>query len=53
MTNKHEPREPGTTRFYAGSGWSDTNKRADLGQETRHNGLARHDPFISKPVFLH
>jgi hypothetical protein len=52
MANKHEAHEPGTkpavwarsepgtTRFYAGSGRSGTNKRADLGQETRHGGLA-------------
>jgi hypothetical protein len=68
MTNKHEAREPGTkpavwarsehgtTRFYVGPGRHDTNKRAGLGQETRYDGLARHDPFTSKhaePVFLH
>jgi hypothetical protein len=44
MANKHEAREPGT------------NKRVGLGQETRHGGLARHDPFTSKhvkPTFLH
>jgi hypothetical protein len=66
MTNKHEAREPGTkpivwarsepgtTRFYAGPGRPGTNKRAGLGQETRHGGLAWHDPFTSKhvePVF--
>jgi hypothetical protein len=63
MTNKHEAREsgtklavcarsePDTTRFYAGPGRPDTNKRAGLEQETRHVGLARHDPFTSKPVF--
>jgi hypothetical protein len=62
MSNKHEAREPGTKpavwarsepgtpRFYAGPGWPGTNKRARLGQETRHGGLARHDPFTSKPV---
>jgi hypothetical protein len=62
MANKNEPREPGTkpavwarfelgmTRFYAGTGRPDTNKRAGLGHETRHDGLARHDPFTSKPV---
>jgi hypothetical protein len=62
MSNKHEAREPdtkpavwarsepGTTRFYAGPGRPGTNKRAGLGQETRHDGLARHDPFTSKPV---
>jgi hypothetical protein len=62
MSNKHEAREPdtkpviwarsepGTVRFYAGPGRLDTNKRAGLGQETRHGGLARHDPFTSKPV---
>jgi hypothetical protein len=27
-----------------------TNKRAGLGQEIRHGGLARHGPFRSKPV---
>jgi hypothetical protein len=68
MPNKHEDHEPdtkpavwawsepGTTRFYAGPGRPDTNKRAGLGQETKHGGLARHGPFISKhiePVFLH
>jgi hypothetical protein len=68
MTNKHEAREPGmkpavwawsepgTTRFYAGPGQSGTNKRAGLGQETRHDGLARYGSFTSKPVkpaFLH
>jgi hypothetical protein len=66
MANKHEAREPGTkpvvwvrsesdtTRFYVGPGRSDTNKRAGLGQETRHGG--QHGPFTSKPVkpaFLH
>jgi hypothetical protein len=35
--------EPGTAR-------PDTNKRAGLGQETRHGGLARHGPFTSKHV---
>jgi hypothetical protein len=62
MSNKHDARElgtkpavwawsePGTTRFYAGPGRHGTNKRARLGQETRHGGLARHDPFTSKPV---
>jgi hypothetical protein len=62
MSNKHESREPGTkpvvwarsepdtARFYAGSGRPGTNKRAGLGQETRHGGLARHGPFTSKPV---
>jgi hypothetical protein len=67
MANKHEAREPstkhtvwarsepGTARFYAGPGRPGTNKRAGLGQETRHDGLARHDPFTSKhvkPVFF-
>jgi hypothetical protein len=62
MSNKHEAREPdmkpdvwarsepGTTRLYAGPGRPDTNKRARLGQEIRHGGLARHGPFSSKPV---
>jgi hypothetical protein len=62
MANKHEAREPGTkpavwarsehdtTRFYAGPGRPDTNKRAGLGQETRHGGLAQHSPFTSKHV---
>jgi hypothetical protein len=45
--------EPGTALFYAGSGRPGTNKRAGLGQETRHGGLARHGPFTSKSVFLH
>ena len=68
MSNKHEAREPGTkpavwarcepdtARFYAGLGRPDTNKRAELGQETRHGELARHVPFTSKhvkPIFLH
>jgi hypothetical protein len=68
MSNKHEAREPGTrsviwarsepgmARFYAGPGRPGTNKRAGLGQETRHGGLARHGQFTSKPVkpvFLH
>jgi hypothetical protein len=69
MANKHEAREPGmkpavlvwsepgTTEFYAGPGRSDTNKRTELGQETRYGGLARHDPFFTskpvKPAFLH
>jgi hypothetical protein len=68
MANKHESREPGTkpavwarselgtTRFYAGPGRAGTNKWIGLEQETRHDGLARHDPFTSKPVkpaFLH
>jgi hypothetical protein len=68
MANKHEAREPGTnpavwarsepgtTRFYAGSGRPGTNKQAGLRQKTRHGGLARHDPFTSKlvnPAFLH
>jgi hypothetical protein len=64
MTNKHEAREsgtkpvvwawsePGTALFYAGPGQSGTNKRAWLGLETRHVGLARHDPFTSKPAFF-
>jgi hypothetical protein len=43
--------EPGTARFYTGPGRPDTNKRVELGQETRHGGLARHGPFTSKPVF--
>jgi hypothetical protein len=62
MSNKHEAHkpgtkpvfwarsEPGTARLYVGPGRPDTNKRAGLGQETRHGGLARHDPFSSKPV---
>jgi hypothetical protein len=62
MANKHEAREPdmkpavwarsepGMTRFYTGLGRPDTNKRARLGQETRHGGLARHGPFSSKHV---
>jgi hypothetical protein len=57
MVNKHEAREPdmkpvvwvryepGMTRFYVGPGQLGTNKRAKLGQETRHGELARHDPF--------
>jgi hypothetical protein len=62
MVNKHEAREldtkpavwarsePGTARFYAGRGQPGTNKRAGLGQETRHGELDRHGPFTSKPV---
>jgi hypothetical protein len=50
MSNKHEAREPGTKP--AVWAWSEpvTNKRAGLGQEIRHGGLARHGPFSSKPV---
>jgi hypothetical protein len=43
--------EPDMVQFYAGPGRSGTNKRARLGQETRHGRLARHDPFTPKPVF--
>jgi hypothetical protein len=62
MSNKHEAREPGAkpvfwarsepgmARLYAGPGRPGTNKRAGLGQEIRHGGLARHGPFSSKPV---
>jgi hypothetical protein len=62
MANKHEAHkpgmkpavwarsEPGTTRFYAGSSRPGMNKRAELGQETRHCGLAWNGPFTSKPV---
>jgi hypothetical protein len=62
MSNKHEVREPGTkpafwarsepgtAQLYAGPGRPGTNKRAGLGQEIRHGGLARHGPFSSKPV---
>jgi hypothetical protein len=62
MSNKHEAREPdtksvfwarsepGTARLYAGPGRPGTNKRAGLGQDIRHDGLARHGPFSSKPV---
>jgi hypothetical protein len=50
MDNKHEAREPGTARFYVGSGRPGTNKQAGLGQETRHGVLARHGPFNSKHV---
>jgi hypothetical protein len=62
MSNKHEAREPGTkpvfgarsepgtARLYAGPGRPGTNKRAELGQEIRHGGLAWHGPFSSKPV---
>jgi hypothetical protein len=68
MANKHEAREPGTkpavwarsepgtTRFSAGRGRPDTNKRVGLEQETRLGGIARHGPFTSKhvePAFLH
>lgn len=56
MANKHEVREPimksavwvrfepGTNRFYVGPSRSGTNKKARLGQETKH-GL-----FTSKHV---
>jgi hypothetical protein len=62
MAHKHETRElatkpaiwawsePGTARFNAGSGRSNTNKQAGLRRETKHGGLALHDPFTSKPV---
>jgi hypothetical protein len=62
MANKHEAHEPGmkpavwawskpgTVRFYTGPGRPSTNKRARLGQETRHGGQARHGPFTPKPV---
>jgi hypothetical protein len=62
MDNEHEAREPsmkpavwvrskpGTARFYAGPGRPGKNKWAELGQKTRHGGLARHGPFTSKPV---
>jgi hypothetical protein len=68
MVNKHEVHEPdtklavwagsepGTVRFYADPGWPDTNKRVELRQKSRHDGLARHGPFTSKlvkPAFLH
>jgi hypothetical protein len=64
MSNKHEAREPGTkpvvwarsehgtARLYAGPGRPGTNKRAGLGQEIRHGGLARQDPFSFKPAFF-
>jgi hypothetical protein len=62
MINKHEVRksgmkptvwarsEPGMDRFYTGPNRPDKNKRVGLGQETKHDGLTRHDPFISKHV---
>jgi hypothetical protein len=56
MSNKHETREPSTKPIVWARSEPDTNKRAGLGQETRHGGLARHDPFTYKPVnpaFLH
>jgi hypothetical protein len=55
MSNKHEAREPGTKPVIWVGPFS-TNKRAGLGQETRHGGLARHGLFTSKlvkPAFLH
>jgi hypothetical protein len=64
MANKHEAREAGTkpavwvqseprtTRFFAGPGRPGTNKRAGLGQETRHGGLAWYGLFTSKPAFF-
>jgi hypothetical protein len=62
MSNKHETREsgtkpafwarsePGTARLYAGPGRPGTNKRAGLGQEIRHGGLARHGPLALSPL---
>jgi hypothetical protein len=62
MANKYEAREhdtksavwvrsePSTVRFYASPGRPGTNKRAELGQETRYGGLARHSPFIFNHV---
>jgi hypothetical protein len=44
------PARPGYMRARAGPGRPGTNKRAGLGQEIRHGGLARHGPFSSKPV---
>jgi hypothetical protein len=60
MSNKHEAREPGTKPIVwpgpsmARSGFMRARagpaRISGPGQETRHGGLARHDPFISKPV---
>jgi hypothetical protein len=50
MTNKHDIREPGTKLVVWARPEPGTNKRAELGQETRHGGLARHGPFTPKPV---
>jgi hypothetical protein len=41
--------EPGPVRFYKVQAASMI-KRVRSGQEIKHVGLARHDPFISKPV---
>lgn len=41
--------EPGPVRFYKAQAASMI-KRVRSGQEIKHVGLARHDPFISKPV---
>jgi hypothetical protein len=66
MANKYEAREPDAKSAVCpirawhdpvlcgpGPGRPDTNKQIGLGQETRHGGLARHDPFTYKPAFLH
>jgi hypothetical protein len=50
MSNKHETREPGTKPIVWARSEPGTNKWAGLGQETRHGGLAQHDPFTYKPV---
>jgi hypothetical protein len=61
MANKHEARELGTKpAVWARSGPGTTSSmplRVGLGQENKHGGLARHDPFTSESVkpafFLH
>jgi hypothetical protein len=42
--------EPGPGHFYTGPGRPGKNKRAEPKQENKHDGLAQHDPFTSKPV---
>jgi hypothetical protein len=37
--------EPSTAWFYVDLGQPGTNKRAGPRQETKHSGLARHDPL--------
>jgi hypothetical protein len=56
MANKHEVRESGTKPAVWARSEPGTNKRVRLRQKTRHDELARHDPFTPKsvkPVFLH
>jgi hypothetical protein len=50
MANKHKACEPDTKPAFWVRSELDTNKRVGLGQETMYGGLARYDPFASKPV---